>query len=85
MSKIYICSTHRNTKAKVILELPTSEEAKQALQRIKTENPKLSIGVYGTRDLSTFKRTQRVLKSPTLVKSVDDFVEAMNQKEMETV
>ncbi|QGG47389.1 hypothetical protein [Heliorestis convoluta] len=85
MSKIYICSTHRDTKAKVILELPTSEEAKQALQRIKRENPKISIGVYGSRDLATFKRTQRALKSPTLVKSVDDFLEAMNEKEMETV
>ncbi|WNF37371.1 hypothetical protein RJD24_02605 [Bacillaceae bacterium IKA-2] len=85
MSKVYICSTHRDTKAKVILELSTSAEAKQALQRIKSINPKLSIGVYGSRDLATFKRTQRVFKASTLVKSVGDFVEVMDKKEMETV
>ncbi len=85
MSKVYICSTHRGTKAKVILELSTSTEAKQALQRIKNANPKVSLGVYGSRDLATFKRTQRTFKASTLVKSVADFVDTMDKKEMETV
>ncbi|MBM7572725.1 hypothetical protein [Aquibacillus albus] len=85
MSKVYICSTHRDSKAKVVLELSSSQEAKHALQQIKSMNPKLSIGVYGSRDLATFKRTQRVFKASTLVKSVTDFVDAVENKEMKTV
>ena len=85
MSKVYICSTYIGTKGKVVLELSTSEEAKQALQRIKKVYPRLSLGVYGSRDLVTFKRTHRTIKSATLVKSVADFLDTVDQQAMETI
>ncbi|EMR07027.1 hypothetical protein C772_01163 [Bhargavaea cecembensis DSE10] len=78
MGKIFICSNKADTKSSVVvLELPTSQAAKDAFREIRGRNPKLSLGVYGSRDLETFKRTQRTLGVPKVVRTVNDFVASM--------
>ncbi|WP_035019853.1 hypothetical protein [Anoxybacillus flavithermus] len=79
MSKVYIISVTDDKS--VILELPSTKEAKIAYKYIRSKTPEASIGVYGARDLQTFRRTQRTIGSATVTRSVETFVKALNLKE----
>lgn len=82
VSKVYI--THRpigKTNVRVVLEVSSSDDAKDAYQAIKERAPWSDISVYGARDLATFRRTQRTMKGSPIVHSVSDFLKSCNSQE----
>lgn len=87
MSKIYIYATKNPDEKlkKVVLELSSSNEAKSAYQTIKQLVPRVSINVFGARDITSFRRTQRSLKNSQVVHSVSDFIRTIDSSKIETI
>lgn len=74
MCKFYIYSTDRHNINTDILELSSSNEAKQIFSTIKKTSPQASLGVVGAKDMITFRRTHRNLGKHQIFKSPEEFI-----------
>lgn len=79
MSKVYICSTSRRDRSRRVLEVPTSEVARDVFQHIKRTMPGISIGVYGAKDFPTLQRTQRTLKGVKVITDIPEFMRILDE------
>jgi hypothetical protein len=77
MSKVYFSVTIKTQGKSKILEL-SYHQAKDIYRKIKASYPDASIGVFGAKDLETFRRTQRSLAAYPVTKSITEFLEQKN-------
>jgi hypothetical protein len=80
MSKLYLYSKTKSREyATKVLELSSASAAKEAVRAIKRDFPTVNVTVYGAKDFSALRRTQRDLNISGVVKTIPEFIDSFEE------